>query len=139
MRETESLLIAAQNNAIRSNHIKARIDETQQNSRYRLCGNRDETINHLKSECSELAQKEYKTRHDWVEKVIHWELCKKLKFNHVIKWYMHNSEYVMEDETHKLHWDFEIKTDHLISARRPDLIIINKKENLLNCELYCPA
>ena len=30
-RETKSLLIAAQNNAIRTNHIKARIDKTQQN------------------------------------------------------------------------------------------------------------
>ena len=26
----------------------------------------------------------------------------------------------------KLLWDFDIHTDHLISARRPDLIIINK-------------
>ena len=43
-RETESLLIAAQDNAIRNNHIKARIDKTQQNSKCRLCGDRDETI-----------------------------------------------------------------------------------------------
>ena len=71
-RKTESLLIAAQNNAIRTNYIKARIDKTQQNSKYRLCGDRDETINHIISECSKLSQKEYKTRHDWVGKVIHW-------------------------------------------------------------------
>ena len=37
-RETESLQIAAQNNAIRTNHIKARINKTQQNSKCRLCG-----------------------------------------------------------------------------------------------------
>ena len=64
-RETESLLIEAQNNAIRTNPIKARIDKTQQNSKCRLCGDRDDTINHIISECSKLAQKEYKTRHDW--------------------------------------------------------------------------
>ena len=59
--ETKSLQIAAQNEAIRTNHIKARI---------------------------------YK----------------------------------------KLQWDFEIQIDHLITARRPGLIIINnKKENLQNC------
>ena len=51
-RETEFLLIAAQNNAIRTNHIKARIDKTQQNSKCRLCGDRDENINHIISECS---------------------------------------------------------------------------------------
>ena len=69
-RETESLLMAAQNNAIRTNHIKVRIDKTQQNSKCRLCGDRDETITRIISECSKLAQKEYKSRHNWVGKVI---------------------------------------------------------------------
>ena len=128
-RETESLLIAAQNNAIRTNHIKARIDKTLQNSKCRLCGEGDKTINHIISECSKLAQKEYKTRHDWVGKVIHWEMCK-FKFDHTNKWYMHNPEPVLENNTHKLLRDFDIHTDHLISVRRPDLIIINKKRAL---------
>ena len=74
-REIKSLLIATQDNAIRTNHIKARIDKTQQNSKCRLCGDRDETINHIISVCSKLAQREYKARHDWVGKVIHWEMC----------------------------------------------------------------
>ena len=30
--------------------------------------------------------------------------------------------------THKLLWDFDIQTDHLITTRRPDLIIINKNK-----------
>ena len=55
-RDTESLLIAAQNNAIRPNHIKARIDKFMQNSRCRLCGDIDETINHIISECSKLGE-----------------------------------------------------------------------------------
>ena len=40
---------------------------------------------------------------------------------------MQNSAPVQENDTHKLLWDFDIHTDHLISASRPDLIIINKK------------
>ena len=32
-RETEFLLVAAQNNAVRTNSVKARIDKTQQNSK----------------------------------------------------------------------------------------------------------
>ena len=126
-RETECILMAAQNSAIRTNHIKARIDKTQQNSKCRLCGDRDETINHI-SECSKLAQEEYKARHDWVGKVIHWEMCKKFKFDRDDKWYMHNPAPVLENDTHKLLWDFDIQTDHLISARGPDFIIINKKK-----------
>ena len=58
-RGTESLLIAAQNNAIRTNYIKARIDKMQQNSKCRLCGNRNETINHIICEYCKLEQKEY--------------------------------------------------------------------------------
>ena len=116
-RETE-LLITAQDSAIRTNHIKARIDKTQQNSKCRLCCDRDETIIHIISECSKLAQREYKARHDWVGKVIHWEMYKKFKFDHTNKWYMHNPAPVL--------WDFNIQTDHLIPTRRPDLIIINK-------------
>ena len=81
-REIESLLIAAQNNAIRTKHIKTRIDKMQQNSKCRLYGDRDETINHIICECSKLAQKEYEARHDWVGKVIHWKMCKKFKFDH---------------------------------------------------------
>ena len=139
-RETESLLIVAQNNTVRTNYIKARIDKTQQNSKCRLCGDIDETINHIISECNKLAQKEYKTRHDWVHRAMHWKMCKKSKFDHRNKWYMYNSASVLENDTHKLLWDFDIQTDKLISARRPDLIIINnKKENLQNWWLWRPG
>ena len=70
-----------------------------------------------------------------VGKVIHWELSKKFKFDHTNKWYIYYPESILENDKHKLHWDFEIQTDHLRSPRRPDLIIINKKENLQNCRL----
>ena len=39
---------------------------------------------------------------------------------------MHNPAPVLENDTHKLLWDFDIYTDHL----RPDLIIINKKKRI---------
>ena len=85
-------------------------------------------IDYIISECSKFVQKEYKTRHDWVEKMIHWELCKRFKLEQTNKWYMNNPESDQENETHKLLLDFEIKTDHLISATRPDLVIDHKKE-----------
>ena len=83
-------------------------------------------INHIITEYSKLAQKEYKTRQDWIGKVIYWKLCKKLKSDHAKKWYVHNQEPVLENETHKLLWDFVIQTNHLMSARQPDLVIITK-------------
>ena len=41
---------------------------------------------------------------------------------------MHNPAPVLEKNIHKLLWDFDIYMDHLISASRPDLIIINRKK-----------
>ena len=46
---------------------------------------------------------------------------------------MHNPASVRENDTHKLLGDFDIQTSHLISTRRPDLIIINKKKRI--CKL----
>ena len=43
---------------------------------------------------------------------------------------MHNPVPVLENDTLKHLWDFDIQTDHLISARKPDLIIINKKKKI---------
>ena len=56
---------------------------------------------------------------------------------------MHNPAPVLENNMHKLLWDFNIQKDHLIPARRPDLIIIyqkkkkkkKKKKHLKNCRL----
>ena len=42
---------------------------------------------------------------------------------------MHNPASVLENDKRKLLWDFDIETDHLISARRSDLIIINNNNN----------
>ena len=41
---------------------------------------------------------------------------------------MQNPAPVLENATHKLLWNFNIQTDHLIPARRTDLIIIKKKK-----------
>ena len=64
-KEEESLLIEAQNDNIRTNHIKARIDKMSLNSKHRFCGGREENINQIISQCSKLEQKEYKTKHGW--------------------------------------------------------------------------
>ena len=80
------------------------------------------------SECSKLAQKEYKTRHDWAEMAIYWELCKQLHFDHTTKWYMYKSESVLKNKTLKIIRDFKIQTDYLILSRKPDQVFANKKK-----------
>ena len=41
---------------------------------------------------------------------------------------MYNPESVLENETYKIRLDSEVQTDHLISARRPELVIVDKKK-----------
>ena len=46
-----------------------------------------------------MAQKEYKARHNWVGKAIHWEMCKEFKFDLANKWYMDYPAPVLENDT----------------------------------------
>ena len=45
-RETESLILAAQEQAIRTNTIKTKIDKNQAKSKCRLCGKKDGSVTH---------------------------------------------------------------------------------------------
>ena len=45
-------------------------------------------------------------------------MWKNMKFDYTTKWYRHKPESVLENETHKILWHFEMQTDHLIPARR---------------------
>ena len=48
---------------------------------------------------------------------------------------MHNPAFVLKNDAHELPWDFDVQTDHQISARRSDLIIINNKKKKKEKEL----
>ena len=126
--ETEALLCAAQEQAIRTNYVKYHIDKSIDNPLCRMCRKRGESVQHIISECEKLAQKEYKRRHDNVAKKIHWELCKKIGLEHMEKWYEHEPEGVADNESVKLLWDMNIQCDNVTEARRPDIVIIDKKE-----------
>ena len=86
-RETESLIVAAQNQSIRTNLVKAKIEKTQKDTQCRLYKKADESIDHVVSGCNKLAQKEYKRRHDNLGKTVHWRLARKCNFEAGDKWY----------------------------------------------------
>ena len=71
--------------------------------------------------------------------MIHWELCKKLEFDYTAIWYMCKPESILENETYNILWDFEIQIDPLIPDRRLDLVIIDKRMNLLYSGLCHPS
>ena len=79
-RETEILIVAAHIQSIRINLAKAKIDKSKGGSRCRVCRKVDESIDHIASGCSKLAQKEYKRRHDNLGKIVYWKLARKCNF-----------------------------------------------------------
>ena len=55
-RETKSLIVAAENQSIRTNLVKAKIDKSQGDSLCRVCTKVDESVDHILNGCSKLAQ-----------------------------------------------------------------------------------
>ena len=59
-KETKGFLIAAQDQALRTNAIKAKIDKVTEKNECQLCKEKDETIDQLISACSKIVQADYK-------------------------------------------------------------------------------
>lgn len=125
---TEGLIMAAQNQTLATNHRKHFIQRTRDSPLCRMCNERDETTNHIVSECTFLAGTEYKLRHNKICRHIHHQLLKDNGFDAPNNWWEHNPNKVEENEQVKILYDFDIQVDKQITHRRPDIIITNKAE-----------
>ena len=124
---TEALICTAQEQALSTNYIKFHIDKNVESPMCRMCGEKGESVNHLTSECSKLAQREYKRRQDNVARYVHWQLCRKAELEQTDKWYKHTPERVLENEGFKVLCDFNIQCDRIVEARRLDIVFVNKQ------------
>ena len=115
--QTAATICAPQEQALRRNYAKNKINKTSENPYCGMCSERGETVQHIICECKKPAQGEYKRRHDTVAKLIHWKNCAKRKD----KWYEHCPKGVVEDDDVKLIWDINME------ASRADLILMDKK------------
>jgi hypothetical protein len=78
--ETEGFIFAIQDRVINTRNYKKHICGLQSIiDKCRICGAEGETIEHIISSCTVLAQSEYKKRHDIFAKIIHMNLA--VKFN----------------------------------------------------------
>ena len=127
--ETESLVFAAQEQATRTNVIKGKIDKLQKQTKCRICGRHDDAINYIASEYSKLAQREYKRRHNWIGRHIHWEICGTNGVLFKSKWYEHQPEMVIGNDSCKILWNFAVQKNHFITSRRPGMIVIDKEHH----------
>ena len=76
-KETVGLILAAQEQALRTNSVKHSIDKTAETPLCRLRMNSTEIVRNIIGGCKRLTQREYKKRHDKVVLRVHWEMCRK--------------------------------------------------------------
>ena len=128
--ETEAVIIAAQDQALKTRHYENRILKSAQSDNCRLCLGQSETVDHIVSACPVLAKHEYLERHNRVCSYIHWHMCKALNLPDTCeKWYDHAPLPVTTENHVTLLYDQQIRTDRTVSANKPDIVMrdISKK------------
>ena len=125
-KETEGLILAAQEQALRTNSVKHSIDKTSQTPLCRLCGESTETVWHIVSGCKKLAQNAYRKRHDKVALRVHWEMCRKYGIDCNDKWYDYQPLPIVENGEVRVTWDMTIYTDKVLKHNRPDITLVHK-------------
>ncbi|CAH2018627.1 unnamed protein product [Acanthoscelides obtectus] len=124
--ETESLLVAAQDQALKTRYIEQAIHKTRNDGKCRLCHIHNETVEHIISACPILAPKEYTDRHNNVCAAIHLEVSRHLGCPiKSTKWYEHHPDRITrsEDGSITIMYDHPVITDREIKANRPDIVI----------------
>lgn len=92
----------------------------------RLCGEKDETVQHITSGCSILAHNLYIHRHNNIVKYIYWVLMQKHNFNINREWWKNELKNIIENSEAKILWETTIQTDTIIPHNRPDIVYTDK-------------
>lgn len=77
---TDTLVYAVQEQALRTNSVKAMINKTQASSFCRTYQEKTESVTHIVNACANLAKSKYRKRHDKVAKKNNSFLYKKYSF-----------------------------------------------------------
>ncbi|KAI5725072.1 hypothetical protein M8J77_010587 [Diaphorina citri] len=127
--ETEGFVLAIQDEVIETRNYMKHIEKKNVDDRCRLCQRVSETIQHITSSCSILANTDYLQRHNSSAKIVHQFLA--LKFDLTTdktEYYKYQPQPVLENENMKIYWDSTVVTDRRIEANRPDIVLVDKNE-----------
>jgi hypothetical protein len=125
--ETESEIVAAQDQALNTKYYATKILHTETDSKCRLCQQLDETIDHIISPCPILAKEQYVKWHDKMSAQIHFNICKEIGAQLDKKhWYEHVPKSVVTNQGGR--WNQQVQTDRTIPNNRPDIIIRNNEK-----------
>ncbi|KXJ09461.1 Retrovirus-related Pol polyprotein from type-1 retrotransposable element R2 [Exaiptasia diaphana] len=125
---TEGFVFAAQEQALRTRFFRATIQKEAVDPKCRVCGKEVESVGHLASGCSGLAQKEYRRRHDRMGLRVYWELCRKYGVKCADVWYKEvpDEVRVSEDGQVEIWWDRGVETTQKMEHNRPDVTVLNR-------------
>ena len=123
--ETESEIVAAQDQTLNTKYYATKILHTETDSKCRLCQQHDETIGHIISACPIVAKEQYVKRHDKVSEQIHFNICKEIGVQLDKKhWYEHVPKSVITNRGKvTILWNQQMQTDRTILNNKPDIII----------------
>ena len=124
--ETESEIVAVQDQAIKTKYYATKIINTETDSKSRLCQQFDETIDHIILAFSILAKEQYIKRHDRVCAQLHFNICKETGVQVDKKhWYEHVPKSVEtgQEGNVTILWNQQVQTDRAIPNNKRDIII----------------
>ena len=121
---TEAIITASQDQALRTKWIKVNIDGVDCSPLCRVCQPVDETFLHISSGCKQLAKWRYMIRHNLSAIRIQWDLCRKFEIKVTKNWYEHVPlPHTGTQAGMEIVWDAEIKTSTKIKHNRPGIIV----------------
>lgn len=129
--ETEGFLIAIQDQVIATRSYKKYIikDPNIEDAKCRMCGNANETIEHLINGCTTLAARDYTNRHNNVAKIIHREICSHYTLlENTTAYYKYQPDSIKENDACLVYWDRELLTHMPVQHNRPDIFVHDKKK-----------
>ena len=137
---TEGLVVAAQDQALRTRYYEHHILHRDVSPTCRVCSAGLETVDHIVAGCSAMAPTDYTDRHNQVASIIHWNICRHFQVPVERRWYRHQPDRLVETDDIVVMWHTTIPTAGKIKANRPDICLRDKKANTcLLIDISCPA
>ena len=94
-----------------------------------MCGKHPETVMHLVSGCSKMAQTDYRRRHDKMGLRVYWEVCGLYGLKRSERWHLEVPDGVRksDDGLVEIWWDQTVSTPTKFPSYRPDMMIVDRK------------
>lgn len=128
--ETEGFVCAIQDQVIKTRNYRKYIIKDGTQDICRACAHPGESLRHVISGCSALANTEYLHRHNQVAKILHQELAHKYGLvNQRVPYYKYSPAPVLENDRAKLYWDRSVITDRTILANKPDIVLMDRAQS----------